>query len=252
MNRAPQKRAFSWLTDRDIAHRGLCSPGTLREENTVAAVAAAVDAGYAVEIDVRLTRDDRVVVFHDAALDRMTSGTGYVSEQLYSCLRTFPVGESGKPMPLLEDVLDIIAGRVPLFIEMKLPNSQKPSALPRAIRRAIEGYRGHLAVMSFNPEAVFWFTSHVPHLPRGLVVDTAKRLFHVGIRRSWMAKRAAADFIAHDFTSQPNRFSNKWRASGRPLISWTIKTREDELKGRNHADALIFEAPAVVGEDNSG
>ncbi len=247
MSKLPSKRSFPWISQQDIAHRGLFSLGTLREENTIAAIGAAADAGYAVEIDVRVTKDDRVVVFHDAKLDRLTNGTGFVGEQLLSRLQTYNVGESGKPMPLLEDVLEVIAGRVPLFIEMKTTKLRSAAALPRAIRRAIEGYRGQLAVMSFNPEAVFWFTIHVPHLPRGLVVDTAKRLFHVGIYRSWMARRAAADFIAHDATSMPNRFSNKWRKTGRPLISWTVRTPEMENKIRPHADALIFEAPAIVG-----
>lgn len=244
------QRHFPWLTEYDIAHRGLFEAGTEREENTLPAVRAAVDGGYAVEIDVRTTVDDIVVVFHDELLDRMTNGTGAVSTWGFRQLRDeFTVGNSGKPIPSLPDVLDEIDRERPLFVEIKSSRRRSPQKVCAGVRHAFEGYGGPVAVMSFDPRVVQWFGTYMPKYARGLVVG---REFLLSVRARlalmlWVQK-CKPDFIACDVNLLPNSFCTRWRKKGKPLLTWTVRDKKMEAIAREHADAIIFEKPAVVDE----
>lgn len=244
------KRDFPWLTEKDVAHRGLFKAGSLAEENTIAAVSDAVHAGYAVEIDVRATTDDIIVVFHDETLDRMTDGTGPVAQWGFQQLRQFNVGASRQPMPSLPDVMDAIDGHQPLFIEIKSHPKMDIQKLCAGVRHSFEGYLGPVAVMSFDPRVVQWFKSYMPKYARGLIVG---REFLLGIRSrlalALAVHKTKPDFVACDVNLLPNTFCTKWRENGKPVLTWTVRTPEMEKIAREHADAMIFEAPAVVGDD---
>ena len=153
MTKSPA-RDFPWLKTPFIAHRGLFTPGTEREENTLAAIKAAVDQGYGLEIDVRITADDLIVVFHDETLDRMTDASGHVGRFGLQLIRKHNVGKSGKPMPTLPEALDIIKGKVPLFIEIKSSPTIDVQKTCAGVRHCFEGYKGQVAIMSFDPRIV--------------------------------------------------------------------------------------------------
>ncbi|WP_286830874.1 MULTISPECIES: glycerophosphodiester phosphodiesterase family protein [Kordiimonas] len=243
-------REFPWLTEKDVAHRGLHKPGTVTEENTIAAVSDAVHAGYAVEIDVRATGDDIIVVFHDDTIDRMTDGKGPVSSWGFQQLRKFMVGKSGKPIPSLPDVMDAVDGHVPLFIEIKSHPKMDIQKLCAGVRHSFEGYQGPVAVMSFDPRIVHWFKTYMPKYARGLVIG---REVLLGVRKrlglQLAVHKCKPDFLACDINLLPNTYCTKWRAKGKPLLTWTVRDSRLEAIGREHADAVIFEPPAVVGED---
>ncbi|NVJ98418.1 MAG: glycerophosphodiester phosphodiesterase [Alphaproteobacteria bacterium] len=244
------QRSFPWLTEKDIAHRGLFKAGTMAEENTVAAVSDAVHAGYAVEIDVRATSDDIIVVFHDDRLERMTEGSGAVAQWGFQQLKKFNVGASGQPMPSLPDVMDAVDSHQPLFIEIKSHPKMDIQKLCAGVRHSFEGYRGPVAVMSFDPRIVQWFKTYMPKYPRGLIVG---RDYLLGIKSrlalGLAVHKTKPDFIACDVNLLPNTFCTKWRNKGKPVLTWTVRTKQMEEIAREHADALIFEAPAIVGED---
>ncbi|WP_262691246.1 glycerophosphodiester phosphodiesterase family protein [Kordiimonas aestuarii] len=247
---ANNQRHFPWLTEHDIAHRGLFEAGTSTEENTLASVHAAVKAGYAVEIDVRATVDDIIVVFHDELLDRMTNGKGAVATWGFKQLREeFIVGKSGQPMPSLPDVLDEVDSERPLFVEIKSSRHKSPQKLCAGVRHAFEGYGGPVAIMSFDPRVVNWFKTYMPKYPRGLVVG---REFLLSVKRRlalqlWVHK-CKPDFIACDVNLLPNSFCTSWRKKGKPLLTWTVRDQKMETIAREHADAMIFEKPAVIGD----
>lgn len=242
-------RDFSWLTERDVAHRGLFEPGTEREENTVAAVAAAKQAGYAVEIDVRTSADDIIMVFHDDTLERLTDGEGQVAKWGVKQLQALTVANTGRGMPTLPEVLEEIDNEVPLFIELKSPNHDDIQKVCAGVRHCFEGYKGPVAVMSFDPRIVAWFREYMPKYPRGAILgrevllNWKKRM----LIPFWMRK-AKPDFIACDINLLPNSFCMNWRSKGKPLLTWTVRDKKMELIAREHADALIFEKPAVVGD----
>lgn len=243
-------RSFPWLTEFDIAHRGLHSPGTRAEENTIAAVQAALDAGFAVEIDVRATVDGIIIVFHDDTLDRMTDGTGPVAKLGFSQVQNYNVGNSGQPPPSLPDVMEIINEKRPLFIEIKSSKNTNIQLLCAGVRHCFEGYGGPVAIMSFDPRILSWFKSYMPKYARGLVVGREFLLSwrHRTALGFWL-RRTKPDFMACDVNLLPNSLCERWRKNGNPLLTWTVKDKKLESIARQHADALIFERPAVVDAD---
>src|SRR3954466_4751370 len=120
-----------WLVRTPIAHRGLHAARDGRPENSLAAFAHACALGFPAEMDVRLTRDGEVVVFHDRALERLTGASGSVDERTAAELRGLRLLGTAEPVPLLRDVLALVAGRVPLLIELK------PSALGADLEHAV-------------------------------------------------------------------------------------------------------------------
>ena len=101
------------------AHRGLHSPDKSVPENSLAAFAAAADAGYGMELDVQLSKDGEVVVFHDDTLDRVTGVAGRVDAFDWAELKEMPLCGTGHHMPLFTEVLATVAGRTPLIVELK-------------------------------------------------------------------------------------------------------------------------------------
>ncbi len=243
-------RDFPWLAEHNIAHRGLFKPGTREEENTLPAIEAAIKAGFAVEVDVRATVDGIIVVFHDDTLDRMTDGKGSVRALGFAQLSNYKVGNSGAPAPSLPDVLEAVDERRPIFVEIKSSKDTDIQIVCAGVRHCFEGYGGPIAVMSFDPRVVGWFKKYMPRYARGMIVG---REFLLSWRNRaslgfWL-RRTKPDFVACDINLLPNSFSMRWRKSGKPLLTWTVKDKTMESIAREHADALIFERPAVIGTD---
>lgn len=243
-------RSYPWLTEFDIAHRGLHTTGTAAEENTLPAVAAAVDAGYAVEIDVRATVDGIIVVFHDDTLDRMTDGNGSMKKLGFAQMQNYIVGASGAPAPSLPDVLELVDERRPVFVEIKSSKDTDIQMVCAGVRHCFEGYGGDVAVMSFDPRVIAWFRKYMPRFARGVVVGR-EFLLHWRNRAalSFWLRRTKPDFLACDVNLLPNSLCERWRKNGKPLLTWTVKDQKMESIARMHADALIFERPAVVGSE---
>jgi len=240
-------RNFPWLIQYNIAHRGLFEAGTVAEENTIAAVAAAKTAGYAAEIDVRTSAEDIIMVYHDDTLERLTTGTGRVSSWGIKQLQALEVGNSGKSMPTLPDVLELIDGEVPLFIELKSPSHNDIQKVCAGVRHCFEGYKGPVAVMSFDPRIIAWFKQYMPKYPRGMIIGREVLLnWKNRLLVPYWLNKTKPDFLACDINLLPNSFCARWRTKGNPLLTWTVRNKKLEEIGRAHADALIFEKPAVV------
>lgn len=247
------KRDFPWLTQQDVAHRGLFVAGTDREENTLAAVKAAKDKGFAVEIDVRTSADDIVMVFHDHTLDRLTDGNGPVSKWGFKQLQQYVVGETKAGIPTLADAMEVINGEVPVFIELKSPPHGEIQQLCAGVRHCFEGYKGPVAVMSFDPRIVAWFREYMPKYARGVVIGREVLLdWKARLAIPFWLRKTKPDFLACDINLLPNSFCKNWRAKGNKLLTWTVRNKVMEEVGRKHADALIFEKPAVDQEEASG
>jgi glycerophosphoryl diester phosphodiesterase len=144
---APADLRPHWLTHAPIAHRGLHAAHDGRPENSLAAFEHACALGFPAELDVRLTRDREVVVFHDRALRRLTGAAGRVEDRTLAEIRGLRLHGSREPVPLLREVLDLVHGRVPLLVELK-PTLLWP-ALERAATQALNGYAGEVAVQTF-------------------------------------------------------------------------------------------------------
>ncbi len=223
---------------RGFAHRGLHGRGV--PENSRAAILAAVADGWGVEIDVRASRDGRAMVFHDAMLERLTGERGSVAARSAAELARIKLSRSVETIPLIEEALALVAGRVPLLVELKAPD-RAVGTLCMAVRNALARYPGPVGVMSFNPEVPRWFAAHAPAAVRGLVVREARRDWRGRLERWLSVRHARPHFLAYDVRCLPSALPARLRAKGVPVFAWTVRTDAERERARLHADAPIFE-----------
>ncbi len=226
------------LIARPFAHRGLHGPGI--PENSRAAFEAAIAAGHGIELDVQASRDGEAVVFHDAELDRLTGLPGRICGFALAEIERIRLRDSEESIPSLAAALAQIGGRAGLLIELKTAG-READALSRSVAAALAGYKGAVAVMSFNPEVGHWFARHAPALLRGLVVTEAGRKWRGWLTRRLALWRARPDFLAYDIRDLPSRFAEARRANGMKLLAWTCRTLKDRARAAEHADQIIYE-----------
>ncbi len=161
--RARRKAVKPFL--RPYAHRGLWGEGA--PENSLAAFEAAAARGFAIELDVQLSKDGKVMVFHDYTLTRMCQKEAFLSDLTAEELGAMTLGGTKEKIPTLEEVLSLVDGRVPLLIELKGENGN--TALCPVVAEMLDGYGGAYCVESFNPLLLHWFKKHRPLVVRGLL-----------------------------------------------------------------------------------
>lgn len=237
---APAHDRVQWLRDWDYAHRGLHSDGV--PENSPSGFAEAIGRGVGIELDVQRSRDGRAVVFHDWELDRLTDESGTIAKRDATEIEKIMLSGSSDAIPQLGRTLDQVAGQVPVLIELKSAFDRRTASLCLAVQRALEGYQGKHAVMSFDPTVSGWFAQHSPRTVRGLVIrETGKPALRSLRKRRRALWHAKPDFLAYNILDLPSRFAAQQRKRGLPLLTWTVKSdalRETALK---NADALIAE-----------
>lgn len=241
----PAENRVVFLARQPFAHRGLHGGSVI--ENSRAAFVAAIAQGHGIELDVRSALDGGALVFHDATLDRLTAESGDFAGRTAVELGRIALKGTAETIPQLGEILALVSGRVPVLIEIKAPGPLV-GVLCLAVRRALEGYRGDVAVMSFNPAVGRWFRNHAPRTVRGLVVTE-------GDRRSWPDAirtrivrhvslwQSRPDFLAYDIRNLPSSFAGQQRARGLKILTWTVRTAEQEHAAFVHADQLIYEMP---------
>lgn len=255
-------------------------PGPLAPENSLAAFAAAAEAGYGIELDVQLTLDNKVVVAHDPDLLRVAGDPRNIRDLTYDELVRIPLFPTAAPgaeaspllpgatenpplvttpsqapagyyqhVPLLEDVLRVVNGRVPIIVEFKFENyrtwDDRDEELMQTAANLLDAYQGLYVVESFNPAAMNWYKRKHPDVCRGqLAEDTAFTANPV----LWMGGKlmfneiSRPDFVAYDFKNGDGAMLRFVRRMGAMAVAWTVRT-SDELEGAQpYFDRFIFEA----------
>lgn len=241
---APHPAKVAWLGKAKYAHRGLHSAGV--PENSLRGFALAMERGMGIECDIQRSVDRQAMVFHDWDLDRLTGESGKVASCPAAQLEAIRLTGSDEFIPSLRALLDLVNGQVPLLIEIKSRKERRPSAVCLAVRRALEGYQGPHAVMSFDPRVSHWFVRHSPETVRGLVVtEENARTLSGSVKRRLALWRGKPDFLAYDVRDLPSRFAAAQRARGLPVLTWTVKDPELRRKAMEYADAPIAEGAGV-------
>ena len=244
--RPPEAGRVAWLREADYAHRGLHGPEDA-PENSPTAFASAIAQGFGIECDVQRTSDGQAVVFHDFDLDRLTAESGAVIDRSAAQLGQIVLNGTSDGIPTLQSLLQQIGGRVPLLIEVKSRKGLRVVPLCLAVRRVLEGYRGLVAVMSFDPRVSRWFATHSRHVVHGLVVsERDKSRFIRALRTRITLWAARPEFVAWDVRDLPSKLAAKQRKRGLPLLTWTV--RDDRLRQRaeRYADAPIAEGEGIA------
>lgn len=234
-----------------FAHRALHDVSDGRPENSRAAITAAIDHGYGIEIDLQLSADDQAMVFHDDDLARLAKAAGPVRDLTADALTRTPLRGGDEGIPTLSEILALVTGQVPLLIEIKDQDGAMGPAvgvLEAATAAALRGYKGPVAVMSFNPHAVACMADLCPDIPRGLVTsdyacdkwdlptDVCDRLRDIPDY-----ERVGASFISHEVTDLTRARVTALKRSGAKVFCWTVRSAQVEAEARKLADNVTFE-----------
>ncbi len=243
-------RDLSWLTARPIAHRGLHDPNKGIIENTPSAVAAAIDHDYAIEVDLQMSGDGEAMVFHDETLDRLTADSGPIAGRSAEDLRSVRFHGTPDRMATLGDLLDQVAGRAALILELKSPWSGD-TALARRTADVLSAYRGPVAVMSFDPALIGAFRRLAPDRIRGIVAcgfersdpewRRLSRWQRMKLRYLFHMAQTRPQFISYDIKGLQSAVPRMVRGSGLPLITWTVRSTADAEFSARWADQITFE-----------
>jgi glycerophosphoryl diester phosphodiesterase len=239
---------LDWLIERPVAHRGLHGDGLI--ENTLGAARAAVDGNFAIEVDLQLTADNEVVVFHDETLDRLTTATGLLAGRTLAELKKISIYGTNERIPALQELLDLVAGRTPLVLELK-SDWNGDERLTARVAAVLAGYAGPVACMSFDPQIVMALQRHAPGLPRGIVAEryyddpewsplTRAQRFKFG--NLLHIPRTKPHFVAYYVRDLPAIAPLIARhILGLKLLTWTVRTDTQRRKARRWANQMIFE-----------
>jgi glycerophosphoryl diester phosphodiesterase len=252
ITRVPLPAAF--LT-RPLAHRALHDRAAGRPENSRAAVRAAIAAGYGIEIDVQMSADGQAMVFHDEDLDRLTTRHGPVRNRTAADLGRITLRDAEDGIPTLPEVLALVAGRVPLLIEVKdqtLTMSETDGRLESATAAALHPYAGPVAVMSFNPHAVAWMARLAPQLPRGLTTSAYDPEDWSPLPEATCSRlrgipdydRTGASFVSHEAADLSRPRVAALKAQGAAILCWTTRSPAAEDQARRVAHNITFEGYA--------
>lgn len=235
-----------------LAHRGYHDADAGIYENTRAAFTAAIDAGYGIELDVQLSADGHAMVFHDYEMSRLTGESGPIRMRTRDELTRIILTGTQETIPTLPEILTLIAGRVPVLIEIKdQDGAMGPDVGPleQSVARALENYTGPAAVMSFNPHSVAALAKAAPDTARGLVTChfpaehwlllNEKTRHHLRAIPDYA--RVEASFISHRHDDMENPRVIELKAAGAGIICWTIRSAEEDAEVRKIADTVTFE-----------
>ncbi len=237
----PMHEFMGWY----YAHRGFHDNKGDAPENSLKAMQLAVENGYGIELDVQLTRDEKVVVFHDASLKRVCGVDAKVNSMTYEELQRFRLLRSDEKIPLFSEVLKVIDGKVPLIMEVKMVNSK--TRVCELTNKELENYAGVYCMESFHPFAVQWYRKKRPDVIRGQLSANFKKEGKKEGLQEWLVHMLIVnvlgrpDFVAYSHKSAGNLSRNLNRLWGATAVAWTIRTQEELNKNRKKFDLFIFE-----------
>jgi glycerophosphoryl diester phosphodiesterase len=240
-----------WLTARPYAHRGLHDAAHGVIENTAGAVRAALAAGYGIEVDLQVSADGEAMVHHDPELGRLTDGTERLDHMTAAALQRVNFRNSDERIMTLGELCDLVAGRVPLLLEMK-SRFDGDQRLPLRTAAVLAAYRGPAAPMSFDPAQLRLLRQKAPHLLRGIVAakyrphpywDQMPPLLRYGMGSLLPAALTGRPhFVAYAVDNLPAIAPALARhALCLPVLTWVVRSEAERARAMRFADQVIFE-----------
>ena len=226
------------LLRRPFAHRGVHNEFP---ENSMPAFEKAVEMGLGIELDVHITTDNKIVVFHDDNLRRMAGVNEYIKFLSYEQIKQYKLADTECAIPLLSQVLEMVRGIVPVLVEIKTNNNMKK--LVPALKQLLDEYKGKVFIQSFNPFVLRRCYKAMPNIMRGQLSsffagERLKFYKKIPIKRLFFKSFSHIDFVSYNLDNLPNKYVNKMDI---PVLAWTVKTEEDYKKAKRNANNMIVD-----------
>jgi glycerophosphoryl diester phosphodiesterase len=238
-------RDTGWIRTTYFAHRGLHSKDKSIPENSLSAFSLAIEKGYGIELDINLLKDGQVVVFHDKDLTRMCRDSRLLSDVTLDDLSAIRLLDSDEKIPTLENVLSLVAGKVPLLIELKHHGDHV--ALCERFIQTIQGYPGTYAIHSFHPGILSWFRKHHPDIIRGQISEyfleetNMKKITKYLLRTLFFNRFTKPDFINYGLRDLPNKAVDCAKRKGLIVIAYAARSQAEFDRVLERYDNAVFE-----------
>lgn len=211
----------------NIAHRGFSGQYT---ENTMKAFEKAYEEGAdGIELDVRLTKDAEVVIFHDPDIDRMTEGKGAVNEYTLEELRSYPIithplqkNIKQEVIPTLSEYLEWVEDK-PLLTNIELKSIQKNYRLELRVAEAIQTFKmeERVIISSFQENSLIRFKILTPSVKTGLLLSKYDEATFQ------LAKELGLDYLHLKADMLTEEVIEAATETGLGLNTWTVNEKED-------------------------
>jgi len=237
-----------------ISHRGYHGDGII--ENTLEAFSKSIRYSFPIELDVYLTKDHQLVVFHDSTLKRLMGIDQRVEDfqpqmghaDLIVVRKT--KGDSGANFffvlhdaVLLLEVLELVNGKVSLLIEVK--RSKNYRKVCQALWELLLKYSGPVKIQSFDFRIVRWFLRKKRY-PVGLLISPNPKAqyywYYLLVNCSFFVQHVVRpDFVSYDIHGGNSDFLKAIRRANIPIYLWTIRTEKELQKAKKYGDFYITE-----------
>lgn len=224
---------------RIISHRGIHNNVDIFE-NTLESIKLALNKNYIIEIDVHITKDNQIIVFHDYNTKRLLKKDLTVEDITYEEINNHSIFH----VPTLKEVLNLVEGKVPLLIEIK--QLRKVGHLEEELMNILNDYKGEYAIQSFNPKVLLWFKKNYPNILRGQLSYSYKRNKFFKIKKLFLKSMflnflTKPNFISYKYNELSERKLNKFKKKNIKVLGWTVKSKKDFKKYSHYYDNLICE-----------
>lgn len=237
MNRIPD-----WMNTHYIAHRGYFDRDS--PENSIGAFQKAIDAGFAIELDVQILKDGTLIVFHDSKLKRLTGVKGNVSDYIYDDIKKMKLLNTQESIPTFEQVLSLVNGQVPLMVELK--NEGRSQRLERSTYDLLKLYKGQYIMQSFNPLSLLWYKKNAKEVVRGQLSSRHENSKLNGLAKFVMRNMFSnlitkPDFVIYDIHALHYGIIKWLKFIRKPLYGYTAKSKAEFLKSKAQGVNAVFE-----------
>ncbi len=237
--------ADMYMLSTSYAHRGLWN--NVIPENSLPAFSFAAQNGYGIEVDIQLSKDKQVMIFHDRNLKRMCGVDKKLSDLTCRELKSLRLLGTDLTIPTLSEVLELIDGRVPLLIELK--SGEWDTELCEKVAPILDKYRGAFSVESFDPRLLAWFKKYRQRYARGQLVTKTKRCekLHETFVSFCLSKLllnviSRPDFVVVDIRQKNSLMVYVCRKLFKiPIFIWTVKTKGELASCKADGYNVIFE-----------
>ncbi|WP_310605163.1 glycerophosphodiester phosphodiesterase family protein [Anaerosporobacter sp.] len=242
-HRADDKAFKGWF----FAHRGLYNNKSKAPENSIQAFENAIENYYGIELDVQLTKDEVIVVFHDYSILRMCGVDRNIYDMTYEELCQYTLLKSNCKIPRFDEVLRTINGKVPVIVELKLEYNYKRTC--ELVNAMLSTYKGVYCVQSFNPLGMLWYRIHNKAVMRGQLAtmffkdkkEGNKFWFFLmqNLLFNWLAK---PDFISYKYKYRKCMSFYLCSKVYKPYtFAWTVRSEQERSECEGYFDYIIFE-----------
>ena len=239
----PDMSAFMGM---NIAHRGYHDNENGIPENSLPSFEAAIEKGFAIELDIQLSSDGVAMVFHDADLERVCGVSGKIWDYTAQELKAMKLLGTEETIPTFEEALAIIDGRVPLLVEYKM--DKVDTAVCAAGQALLDSYDGEYMMQCFDPRALLWYKKNAPQVARGQLAKEywheeqyAGKALYVVLGNLLTNVATRPDFVSYSFEHQ-NNVALKAYSLMAPTACWTLRSGDDYASAAGNFDMYIFDS----------